>query len=107
MQPINATRSIYNHKILDEATTYNCKSSLFSDTLVSASNFQSCDMLSLQQSCLTSYKKKLGNQQQRSQICKLEGKYSLESTDPCKSEIHAPPQPLPYLMPIPPNTFFL
>ena len=38
--------------------------------------------------------------------CKLEGKYSLESTDPCESEIHAPPQPLPYLMPIPPNTLF-
>jgi len=31
---------------------------------------------------------------------KLEGKYSLESTDPRESEIHAPPQPLPYLMPI-------
>jgi len=36
----------------------------------------------------------------------LEGKYSLESTDPCESEIRAPPQPLPYLMPIPPNTLF-
>jgi len=34
----------------------------------------------------------------------LEGKYSLESTDPRESEIRAPPQPLPYLMPIPPNT---
>ena len=32
---------------------------------------------------------------------KLEGKYYLESTDP-----RAPPQPLPYLMPIPPNTLF-
>ena len=37
---------------------------------------------------------------------KLEGKYSLESTDPRESEIRAPPQPLPYLMPIPPNTLF-
>ena len=36
----------------------------------------------------------------------LEGKYSLESTDPCESEIRAPPQPLQYLMPIPPNTLF-
>jgi len=36
----------------------------------------------------------------------LEGKYSLESTDPRESEIRAPPQPLPYLMPIPPNTLF-
>jgi len=35
--------------------------------------------------------------------CKLEGKYSLESTDPRESEIRAPPQPLPYLMPIPPT----
>ena len=26
----------------------------------------------------------------------LEGKYSLESTDPRESEIRAPPQPLPY-----------
>ena len=33
----------------------------------------------------------------------LERKYSLESTDPRESEIRAPPQPLPYLMPIPPN----
>ena len=37
---------------------------------------------------------------------KLEGKYSLESTDPRESEIRTPPQPLPYLMPIPPNTLF-
>jgi len=37
----------------------------------------------------------------------LEGKYSLESTDPRESEIRTPPQPLPYLMPIPPNTPFL
>jgi len=37
---------------------------------------------------------------------KLEGKYTLESTDPRESEIRAPPQPLPYLMPIPPNTLF-
>jgi len=37
---------------------------------------------------------------------KLEGKYSLESTEPCESEIRAPPQPLPYLMPIPPNMLF-
>jgi len=37
---------------------------------------------------------------------KLEGKYSLESTDPRESEIRAPPQPLPYLMPIPTNTLF-
>ena len=29
--------------------------------------------------------------------------YSLESTDPHESEIRAPPQPLQYLMPIPPN----
>jgi len=36
----------------------------------------------------------------------LEGKYSLESTDPRESEIRAPPQPIPYLMPIPPNTLF-
>jgi len=36
----------------------------------------------------------------------LEGKYSLESTDPRESEIRAPPQPLPYLMPIPPTRFF-
>jgi len=36
-------------------------------------------------------------------IHKLEGKYSLDSTDPHQSEIRAPPQPLPYLMPIPPN----
>ena len=37
----------------------------------------------------------------------LEGKYSLESTDPRESKIRAPPQPLPYLMPIPPqHTFF-
>ena len=36
----------------------------------------------------------------------LEGKYSLESTDPHESEIRAPPQPLPYLMPIPPKTLF-
>jgi len=39
-------------------------------------------------------------------IKKLEGKYSLESTDPRESEICALPQPLPYLMPIPPNTLF-
>ena len=38
------------------------------------------------------------------EIIILEGKYSLESTDLRKSEIRAPPQPLPYLMPIPPNT---
>jgi len=38
---------------------------------------------------------------------KLEGKYSLESTDPSESEIRAPPQPLPYLMPIPPTRFFI
>ena len=50
---------------------------------------------------------------QRSSFCvvnnivKLEGKYSLESTDPRESEIRTPPQPLPYLMPIPPNTLFL
>ena len=37
---------------------------------------------------------------------KLEGKYSLESTDPRESEIRAPPQPLPYLMPIPTTRFF-
>ena len=37
----------------------------------------------------------------------LEGKYSLESTDPRKSEIRTPPQPLPYLMPIPPTRFFI
>jgi len=37
---------------------------------------------------------------------RLEGKYSLESTDPRESEIRAPPQPLPYLMPIPPTRFF-
>ena len=37
---------------------------------------------------------------------KLEGKYSLESTQPHESEIRAPPQPLPYLMPTPPNTLF-
>jgi len=37
-------------------------------------------------------------------ITKLEGKYSLESTDLRESEIRAPPQPLPYLMPISPNT---
>jgi len=36
----------------------------------------------------------------------LEGKYSFESTDPRESEIRAPPQPLPYLTPIPPNTLF-
>ena len=41
-----------------------------------------------------------------SNLQKLEGKYSLESTDPRESEIRAPPQPLPYLMPIPPNTLF-
>ena len=34
---------------------------------------------------------------------KLEGKYSLESTDPRESEIRAPSQPLPYLMRIPPK----
>ena len=38
---------------------------------------------------------------------KLNGKYSLESTDPRESEIRAPPQPLPYLMPIPPTRFFI
>jgi len=38
---------------------------------------------------------------------KLEGKYPLESTDPRESEIRAPPQPLPYLMPIPPTRFFI
>ena len=27
-------------------------------------------------------------------IKELDGKYSLESTDPCESEIRAPPQPL-------------
>ena len=37
---------------------------------------------------------------------KLEVKYSLESTDTRESEIRAPPQPLPYTMPIPPNTLF-
>jgi len=36
----------------------------------------------------------------------LEGKYSLESTDTRESEIRASPQPLPYFMPIPPNTLF-
>ena len=36
---------------------------------------------------------------------RLEGKYSLESTDPRESEIRAPPQPLPYLMPISPTHF--
>jgi len=36
----------------------------------------------------------------------LEGKYSFESTDPRESEIRAPPQPLPYLTPIQPNTLF-
>jgi len=46
----------------------------------------------------------LANFRERSR--KLEGKYSLESTDPRESEIRAPPQPLPYLMPIPPNTLF-
>jgi len=35
-----------------------------------------------------------------------EGKYSLESTDFRESEIRAPPQPIPYLMPIRPNTLF-
>jgi len=40
-------------------------------------------------------------------IPELEGKYSLESTDPRESEIRAPSQPLPYLMPIPPNTLFI
>jgi len=38
---------------------------------------------------------------------KLEGKYSLESIDPRESEIRAPLQPLPYLMPIPPTRFFI
>jgi len=38
-------------------------------------------------------------------MTKLEGKYSLESTDPQESEIRAPPQPLPYLMPIPLTRF--
>ena len=37
----------------------------------------------------------------------LEGKYSLESTDPRESEIRAPPHPLSYLMPIPPTRFFI
>ena len=37
----------------------------------------------------------------------LEGKYSLQSTDPRESEIRAPPQPLPYLMPVPPTRFFI
>jgi len=37
----------------------------------------------------------------------LEGKYFLESTDPRENEIRAPPQPLPYLMPIPPQHAFL
>jgi len=36
---------------------------------------------------------------------RLEGKYSRESTDPRESEIRAPPEPLPYLMPIPPTRF--
>jgi len=36
---------------------------------------------------------------------KLEGKYSLESIDPRESEIRAPLQPLPYLMPIPQHAF--
>ena len=40
-------------------------------------------------------------------LLQLEGKYSLESTDPRESEIRALPQPLPYLMPIPPNTLFI
>jgi len=39
-------------------------------------------------------------------VCKLEGKNSLESTGPHESEIRAPPQPLPYLMPIPLNMLF-
>jgi len=38
---------------------------------------------------------------------KLEGKYSLESKEPHESEIRAPPQPLPYLMPTPPTRFFI
>jgi len=38
---------------------------------------------------------------------KLEGKYSLESTEPCESEIRAPPQPLTYLMSIPPTRFYI
>ena len=38
---------------------------------------------------------------------KLEGKYSLESIDPRESEIRAPLQPQPYLMPIPPTRFFI
>ena len=46
------------------------------------------------------------NEQLNYFILKLEGKYSLESTDPRESKIRAPPQPLPYLMPIPPNTLF-
>ena len=41
----------------------------------------------------------------RNSLNKLEGKYSLESTDPRESEIRAPPEPLPYLMPIPPTRF--
>ena len=40
-------------------------------------------------------------------LLQLEGKYSVESTDPRESEIRALPQPLPYLMPIPPNTLFI
>jgi len=45
----------------------------------------------------------LANFRERSR--KLEEKYSLESTDPRESEIRAPPQPLPYLMSIPPIAF--
>ena len=43
----------------------------------------------------------------KTELCQLEGKYSLESTDPRESEIRAPPLPLPYLMPIPPTRFYI
>ena len=46
-------------------------------------------------------------EQHHKTIEKLEGKYSLESTDPRESEIRAPPEPLQYLMPIPPTRFFI
>ena len=49
----------------------------------------------------------MGGPVNRSRKSELEGKYSLESTDPRESEIRAPPQPLPYLMPIPPTRFFI
>jgi len=42
----------------------------------------------------------------RKTLSRLEGKYFLESIDPRESEIRTPPQPVPYLMPIPPNTLF-